>query len=95
VFLNISLEAVLLALQNMRQRKIHMNLIKQNKKRWNYDYQVGQKVLIKNKGQRKMEALTEGPFSIVQLYTNGTVALRRRNNVLERINIRRLSPFKE
>ena len=51
----------------MRQRKIQINLIKQNKKRWNYDYQVGQKVLIKNKGQRKMEAPTEGPFSIVQV----------------------------
>jgi len=56
---------------------------------------VGQKVLIKNKGQRKMEAPAEGPFPIVQVYTNGTVALQRRNNVLERINIRRLSPFKE
>jgi len=56
---------------------------------------VGQKVLIKNKGQRKMEAPTEGPFPIVQVYTNGTVALQRQNNVLERINVRRLSPFKE
>ena len=95
MFLNIPLEADLLALQNMRQRKIQINLIKQNKKRWNYDYKVGQKVLIKNKGHRKMEAPTEGPFTIVQVYTNGTVALQRRNNVLERINIRRLSPFKE
>ena len=42
-----------------------------------------------------MEAPTEGPFPIVQVYTNGTIALQRRNNVLERINIRRLSPFKQ
>ena len=42
-----------------------------------------------------MEAPTEGPFSIAQVHIIGTVALQRRNNVLERINIRRLSPFKE
>ena len=42
-----------------------------------------------------MEAPTEGPFRIVQVYTNGTVAIQCRDNVLERINIRRLSPFRE
>ena len=33
-----------------------------------------------------MEAPTEGPFPIVQVYTNGTVALQRKNNVIKRIN---------
>ena len=42
-----------------------------------------------------MEAPTEGPFPFVQVYTNGTIALQCRNNVLERINIRRLSTFKQ
>ena len=46
MFLNISLKADSLALQNMRQRKIQINLIKKNKKRWNYDYKVGELVLI-------------------------------------------------
>ena len=87
IFLNIPLEEDLLALQNMQQRKIQINLIKQNKKRWNYDYKVGQRVLIRNKGQSKMEAPIEGPFPIVQVYTNGTVALKRKKNVLEIINI--------
>ena len=57
---------------------MHIIFIEQNKKRWNYDYKVGQKGTEKNKGQRKMEAPTEGPFSIVHVYTNGTVALQRR-----------------
>ena len=40
MFLNIPLEADLLALQNMRQRNIQINLIKQSEKKWNYDYQL-------------------------------------------------------
>lgn len=56
---------------------------------------MGQQVLIRHKGQQKMEAPIEGPFPIVQVYTNGTVVLQQRNNVLERINIQRLSPFKQ
>ena len=32
-------------------------------------------------------------FQIVQVHVNGTVTLRKRRNVLERINIRRIKPF--
>ena len=51
----------------MRQRKIQINLIKQNIKRWNDNYEVGQKVLIKNKDQGIIEGPTEDPLPIVQL----------------------------
>ena len=61
----------------------------------NYDYKVGQQVLVNNKGQQKMEAPNEGPFPIFQVYTDLTVSLQRRHNVVERINIRRLSPLKQ
>ena len=95
MFLNEPLEADLLALHQIPQQKIHQNLVKQNKKRWNYDYSVGDQVLIKSRGGKKMDSPTEGPFAITQVYTNGTVAIQRAPNVRERINIRRLTPFKE
>lgn len=95
MFLNIPLQADFLTLQATRQLRINQNLMRQNAKRWNHDYRVGDKILIRNKGGRKMDVQSEGPFEIVQVFTNGTVSIRRRPNVLERINIRRLSPFRE
>ena len=94
MFLNIPLEADLLALHQLRQQKMNVNLLKQNRKRWNFDYEVGQQVLVKNKENRKLEPPFSGPYPIVQVYSNGTVAIQRNNNVRERINIRRISPYK-
>jgi len=95
MFLNIPLQADFLLLQQTRQQRINENLMRQNAKRWNYDYRVGERVLVRLKGRRKMDAKTEGPFLITQVYTNGTVSIQRRPNVIERINIRRLSPYRE
>ena len=36
-----------------------------------------------------------GPFVIVSVHVNGTVVIQRQPNVEERINIRRLKPFRE
>ena len=52
-----------------------MNLVQQNAKRWNHDYQVGDLVLIRNKGGCKMNSPMGGPFLIVQFFTNRTVTV--------------------
>ena len=94
MFLNLPFEADLLALHQIRQQKINSNLLKTNSKRWNFDYEVGQQVLVKNKEGRKLDPHFSGPFPIAQVYSNGTVAIQRMPNVRERINIRRITPYK-
>ena len=43
---------------------------------------------------RKAEDKNVGPYVITQVHTNGTVRIQR-GNISERLNIRRLIPFKE
>ena len=47
--LNIPLEVGFLALHHVCQQKVNQNLIQQNKKRWSFDYVVGQQVLVRAK----------------------------------------------
>ena len=42
----------------------------------------------------KLEPRAHGPYTITQVYTNGTVDVRLRPNIIERINIRRLIPYR-
>lgn len=41
-----------------------------------------------------MEPRAHGPYPIVQVFANGTLAVQRDPHVLERINIRRLIPYR-
>ena len=66
-----------------------------NKLQVDFDYRVGQKVLLFKDGiLRKAEDPYEGPFVIADVYTNGTVRIQRRT-LNERLNIRRLHPYFE
>jgi hypothetical protein len=66
----------------------------ENKNRVEYDYKIGDKVLLYRDGiLRKAESPTEGPYNIIEVYTNGTVKIQR-GIVQERLNIRRIKPFK-
>jgi len=51
-------------------------------------------VLVETEGKRKMDVKREGPFVITQVYTNNTVRIRRNAFVTERINIRKLTPYR-
>jgi transposase InsO family protein len=97
MFLDIPLLADLETIRNKRQVLIDENLRRQNLKRRSFDYQVGQQVLILNSDihPAKLDPTSvEGPFPIVQVHTNGTVTIQRSAVVTERINIRRLRPFR-
>ena len=66
---------------------------KENAKRKYYDYKEGDLILILNKQHQKGKldptTLSEGPWKITQVHTNGTVSILR-NKYMECLNIRRI-----
>jgi hypothetical protein len=82
----------------IRQRKqdiINVNNRKENLKRIEHEYRVGEKVLLEKPGLiSKLSAPRTGPYRITETYANGTVRIQR-GVVNERVNIRRLTPYKE
>jgi hypothetical protein len=79
-----------------RQRLTDLNNDLENKGRINYDYKVGQKILVRNKGiLRKAQSLWQkDPWTITTDHTNETIMIQC-GNKLERLNIRRVKPFEE
>ena len=94
MFLNIPLQADLQAIQQRQQLLIDQNLMKANAKRRSYDYQPNQRVLLKAISPTKLGIRSEGPYVITQVHTNGTITIQRNPNVTERINIRRVFPYR-
>ena len=94
MFLDIPLLADWQLVQQKRQILIDKNLRRQNAKRRSFDYIVGQRILIKAVNPGKLGSRTVGPFPITQVHTNGTITIARNQYVHERINIRRVLPFR-
>ena len=96
MFIDVPVLADLEAIRQRRQALIDSNLAKQNRKRYDYHYKVGDHVYVKKYDPRKSEERMHGPYPILECRTNGTVVLRRLPNGLidEVYNIRKLVPFK-
>eukprot|EP00970_Alexandrium_tamarense_P011207 scaffold2393_cov116-Alexandrium_tamarense.AAC.1 len=78
-----------------RQARIIKDNKRHNKDRIDFDYTLGQKVLLRQDGiNRKAAEKFTGPYEITQVHTNGTVRIQR-GTVSERLNIRRIKPFFE
>ncbi len=79
-----------------RQRKTDHNTDNESKKRVDYDYKVGNKILIRKDGILcKAESIwKKEPWTITTVHRNGTIRIQCRTK-LERINIRRVTPFSE
>ncbi len=79
-----------------RQRLTDLNTTRENQGRIDYDYKVGQKILVWNKGiLRKAQSIWQkDPWTIATVHTNGTIMIQRKNKQ-ERSNIRRVKPFEE
>jgi hypothetical protein len=66
-----------------------------NSKCVDFDYKVGDKVLIKKDGICKAVSMWKKlPWTITTVDTNGTIKIQSRTK-LERINIQRVTPFSE
>ncbi len=79
-----------------RQRLTDRNTDRKNEGRIDYDYKVGKKILVRNKGiLRKAQSMWQkNPWTITTVYTNGNITVQRRNKE-EGLNIRRVKPFVE
>jgi hypothetical protein len=77
-------------------RLTDINTAHENKGRIDYDYKVGQKILVRNKViHRKAESRWQiDPRTITTVHTNGTITIHY-GNKLERLNIKRVKPFEE
>jgi hypothetical protein len=77
-----------------RQLLTDRNTTRENEGRINYDYQVGQKILVRNDGiLRKAESrYLREPRLITSIHTNGTIRVQCRNKS-ERMNNRSVELF--
>lgn len=89
-------------LREKRQLVIDENLRRANSRRNNYDYRVNDQVLELVKGKnpgvgisQKMKSFFRGPYSVVQVHTNGTLTFRRTPTLTDRVNIRKLRPYQQ
>ncbi len=83
------------AIGQRRQLLVDQSNSRENARQIDFDYAVGQKVLLKKDGiLRKAEVKYQGPFTITQAHTNRTIRIQR-GTMSERINIRRATPHFE
>ena len=81
------------SIQARKQKLIDENNERENAKRLDYDYQVGDQILMQRLDAKKAERPYDGPFTVHRVHTNGTITIRK-GPVLERINNRRAFPYK-
>lgn len=94
MFLDLPLIADIVQIREGRQVRIDENLRRENRRRREWNYRVGQEVLIKTVTPTKLESRAHGPYVVTRVFTNGTVEVRRNAHVVERLNIRRLVPYR-
>ena len=92
--LDIPLIADLHALREQRQQLIDERLVTANRKRFSYDYRVGDQVLKLAYKPNKLSPRAEGPYSIETVHQNGTLTIRLNPTTLERLSIRRVKPYR-
>ena len=81
-------------INDLRQLRIDQDTRRANAKRYSHNYIFGEKVLKKRYIFKKLDQRWDGPYEITQVHVNGTVTIQLKQNVTERINIRRIKPYK-
>ncbi len=68
----------------------------ENEGRVDYDYKVGQEILVQNEGIlcKAQSIWQKDPWTITTVHTNGTIPIQCENK-LEKSNIRRVKLFEE
>ena len=81
--------------QLIREKKLARmkdNNARENARRIEHDYAVGDLVSLVKAEFSKAEADREGPYEIIRVHTNGTVTVRK-DRVEKRLNIRQCTPW--
>ncbi|ORD94723.1 hypothetical protein A0H76_1254 [Hepatospora eriocheir] len=65
-----------------------------NKNRIDIKYDIGDLILIKNENCSKLDERFRGPFEVLEVYENSLKVINE-NSKEERVNIKRVSPFKK
>ena len=81
--------------EHIRQRKqlwINHNNKRENMRRNNHQYKVGDKILVKRKKNSKHELDFLNPFPITKINDNGTVRFQK-GIINDATNIRKIKPF--
>jgi hypothetical protein len=78
-----------------RQELTDRNTALENKGRIDYDYKVGHKILVRNKGilHKAQNIWQKDPWTITTVHMNGTITIQHGNKE-ERLNIRRVKPLR-
>jgi hypothetical protein len=95
MFLNIPLIADWHAIPQKHEHLINANLMGENCKQKHYDYAPNQKVLKKRHKICKLGQKTSEPYKIMHTHVNGTTTIELKPGISERINMRRVIPYKE
>ncbi len=95
MFLNVLLIADWHAITQKCAHLINENLMCENRKQKCYNYVPNQKVLKKRHKICKLGQKTSGPYKILQTHVNGTLTVELKSGISERLNIRRVIPYKE
>jgi hypothetical protein len=84
-------------IKQKKQNIINKNNEKENAKRKEYQYHVGDKVKVKNSMHNKFgEDPYTGPYTVTKVYNNGTLRLRKRTAkgaLYQTYNIRNVEPY--
>ena len=84
----------LMAIRDRRQKLIDENLRRLNAKRINYNFSIGDEVMVDEYDPVKICRRKHGPYRIVRVFTNNCVRVQLSPHVQETFNIRKLSPYK-
>ena len=79
-------------IQHSKQLRINHNNKRENMRRNNHQYKVGENILVKRKKNSKHKLEFMGPFPITQINDNGTV-LFQKGIINDATKICRIKPF--
>ncbi len=94
MFLNVPLIADWQAIARTREHHVNENLRCANRKQCQFDYALGQQVLKKVHDSTNLGVRTEGPYTIECIHVNGNLTICLHEGITERINIRRVLPYR-
>ena len=94
MIMDVPLIANLEAIRAGRQQMIDENLIKQNRRRIEHHFRVGDRVMQIVWNKSKLSERSSGPFRIVATHTNGTITIQRTPTVTDTQSTRWFAPYK-